>query len=250
MFENEEPSKMSKIEYEGRLYGLQVELLKWQQHVKETGEQHIVLFEGRDGAGKSGAVKRFMEHINPRSARVVALDKPTEQEGQEWYWQRYVRQFPKAGEITFWDRSWYNRAGVEPVMGFCSSEERNHFLWEAPILEAIWKKGGIRIVKFWFSVSRLEQARRFTEREVNPLKLGKLSVIDANSQRLWDAYSKAKRICFKATNKRSCPWVTIKSDDKRKARVAAMQYVLLVNEYVGKDLANIGDIDSLVLRCE
>ena len=136
----------------------------------------------------------------------MALDKPTEQESQEWYWQRYVRQFPKAGGITFWDRSWYNRAGVEPVMGFCSSEERNHFLWEAPILEAIWKKGGIRIVKFWFSVSRLEQARRFTEREVNPLKLGKLSVIDANSQRLWDEYSKAKRLCFKATNKKSCPW--------------------------------------------
>lgn len=229
------------------LYLLQVELLKWQQYVKESGQQHIILFEGRDAAGKSSCIKRIMEHLNPRSARVVALDKPTAEEQREWYWQRYFRQLPRSGEITFWDRSWYNRAGVEKVMGFCTPQQTDHFLWEAPQIEALLFKSGIKLIKFWFSVSREEQAQRFTEREIHPLKLGKLSEIDRVSQTLWDEYTEAKKAMFKATDRKHSPWITIKSDSKPLGRIAAIQYILTKNDYPNRDLSAIGAMNTDII---
>jgi polyphosphate kinase 2 len=235
---------ISVKEYEAKKYLLQIELLKWQNHVKATNEQHIIIFEGRDAAGKGGAIKRFMEHLNPRGARVVALNKPTELESKEWYWQRYIAQFPHAGEITFWDRSWYNRAGVEAVLGFASESEIERFFEEARRLERIWKEAGIHLIKFWYSVNKKEQARRFKERETHPLKQGKLSEIDLISQDKWDEYTKAKNKMFAETEN----WIQVKSNCKRSARIASMQYVLLKNEYEGKDLLNIGLIDQNILK--
>lgn len=239
---------MSARDYEARKYLLQVELLKWQNFVKEAQTQHIILFEGRDAAGKGGTIKRFTEHMNPRTAKVVALDKPTDQERGEWYWTRHIRNFPEGGEITFWDRSWYNRAGVEPVMGFCTPQQVKDFYRECPKLEKIWIEAGIQIIKFWFSVSKEEQQRRFDERATHPLKIGKLSDIDRMGQTLWDEYSAAKKLMFQRTNRPFCPWVQVRSDCKRSARIAAMQYVLLKNDYEGRDLANIGTIDASILK--
>jgi polyphosphate kinase 2 len=238
---------MEEKEYEKRKYLLQIELLKWQNFVKEHKTQHIVIFEGRDAAGKGGTIKRFMEHLNPRTARIVALNKPTYQEEMEWYWQRYIKEFPKAGEITFWDRSWYNRAGVEPVMGFCTKEQTKQFYKECPRLEKMWIEAGISIIKFWFSVTKAEQQRRFGERESNPLKQGKLSEVDLASQDLWFEYTKAKNEMFLKTNIRDCRWIQVKSDCKRSARIASMQYVLQTNNYDGKDMDNIGQIDYSIL---
>jgi polyphosphate kinase len=229
-------------EFEKKKHGLQVELLKWQHFVKDTGQKHIILFEGRDAAGKGGTIKRFLEHMNPKSARVVALDKPTETERQQWYWQRYVKEFPKSGEITFWDRSWYNRATVERVMGFANMGEVALFLEEAPILEKIWQDNGIKITKFWLDVSKKEQARRFKEREQNPLKLGKLSPIDLLSQEKWKEYTEAESDIFGHTPN----WVRVASDCKRSARLICMQYILLNNDYAGKNLGNIGEPHILV----
>ena len=239
---------MDEKTYEKTKYLLQIELLKWQNFVKEQTTQHIVIFEGRDAAGKGGSIKRFMEHLNPRTARIVALNKPTELEKNEWYWQRYIKEFPKAGEITFWDRSWYNRAGVEPVMGFCTKEQTKQFYKECPKLEKIWVDAGIQIIKFWYSVTKDEQKRRFAERDTNPLKQGKLSDVDLASQDLWFEYTKAKNEMFLKTNIRDCRWIQVKSDCKRSARIASMQYVLLNNEYDGKDLSNIGEIDNTILK--
>jgi polyphosphate kinase len=239
---------MDEKTYEKTKYLLQIELLKWQNFVKEQKTQHIVIFEGRDAAGKGGSIKRFMEHLNPRTARIVALNKPTELEKNEWYWQRYIKEFPKAGEITFWDRSWYNRAGVEPVMGFCTKEQTKQFYKECPKLEKIWVDAGIQIIKFWYSVTKEEQKRRFAERDTNPLKQGKLSDVDLASQDLWFEYTKAKNEMFLKTNIRDCRWIQVKSDCKRSARIASMQYVLLNNEYDGKDLSNIGEIDNTILK--
>ena len=239
---------ISLKEYEAKKYLLQIELLKWQNYVKAINEQHIIIFEGRDAAGKGGAIKRFMEHLNPRSARVVALNKPTELESKEWYFQRYIAQFPHAGEITFWDRSWYNRAGVEPVMGFCAPQQTNQFYHECPQLEKIWVEGGIKIIKFWYSVNKKEQARRFQERESHPLKIGKLSHIDLMGQDKWEEYTKAKNEMFKRTNIQQCPWIQVKSNCKRSARLASMQYVLLNNDYEGRNLDNIGSIDPNILK--
>ena len=235
---------ISLKDYENKKYLLQIELLKWQNHVKEANTQHIIIFEGRDAAGKGGAIKRFMEHLNPRTARVVALNKPTEMESKEWYWQRYIAQFPHAGEITFWDRSWYNRAGVESVLGFCTEDQLAQFYREAVQLERIWKEAGIQIIKFWYSVNKREQARRFKERETHPLKQGKLSEIDLISQDKWEEYTKAKNRMFKETE----GWIQVKSNCKRSARIASMQYVLLNNDYEGRDLANIGDINTNILK--
>jgi len=235
---------ISLKDYEAKKYLLQVELLKWQNHVKETNTQHIIIFEGRDAAGKGGAIKRFMEHLNPRGARVVALNKPTELESKEWYWQRYIAQFPHAGEITFWDRSWYNRAGVEAVLGFCSEDQLAQFYRETVQLERIWQEASIKIIKFWYSVNKKEQARRFKERETHPLKQGKLSEIDLISQDKWDEYTKAKNRMFSETEN----WIQVKSNCKRSARLASMQYVLLNNDYEGKDLANIGEINPNILK--
>jgi polyphosphate kinase 2 len=241
----ESPRNLISVkEYEAKKYLLQIELLKWQNHVKEANTQHIVLFEGRDAAGKGGAIKRFMEHLNPRTARVVALNKPTDAETKEWYWQRYIAQFPHAGEITFWDRSWYNRAGVEFVMGFCDREQCDQFYSECAQLEKIWTKAGIQIIKFWYSVNKKEQARRFKERETHPLKQGKLSEIDLISQDKWEEYTKAKDRMFAETEN----WIQVKSNCKRSARIASMQYVLLNNDYEGRDLSNIGEINTDILK--
>ena len=241
----ESPRNLISVkEYEAKKYLLQIELLKWQNHVKQTNEQHIIIFEGRDAAGKGGAIKRFMEHLNPRGARVVALNKPTDLESKTWYWQRYIAQFPSAGEITLWDRSWYNRAGVESVLGFASESEVERFFEEARRLERIWREAGIGIIKFWYSVNKKEQARRFKERETHPLKQGKLSEIDLISQDKWEEYTKAKNRMFAETEN----WIQVKSNCKRSARIASMQYVLLNNDYEGKDLANIGEINQDILK--
>ncbi len=247
-FETESKSKIASLDYEKRKYSLQVELLKFQNHVKAVKSQHIIIFEGRDAAGKGGTIKRFMEHLNPRGARVVALEAPTEQEKQEWFWQRYIKQFPKGGEITLWDRSWYNRAGVEPVMGFCTLKQTEQFYKECPQLEKIWLDSSIKIIKFWFSVSKEEQARRFKFREEHPLKLGKLSPVDRASQTLWNEYTKAKAKMFQKTSIKESPWVVIKSDCKKSARLAALQYVLLKNDYPDRDLDAIGALDKSIIK--
>jgi polyphosphate kinase 2 len=223
---------------------LQVELLKWQHFVREQKTQYIILFEGVDAAGKSGAIKRFMEHLNPRHARVVALDKPTELEAKQWYWQRYINQFPKAGEVCFFDRSWYNRAGVEPVMKFCTPEQTDHFLQECRQLEPVFIAAGIRLIKFFFSISKDEQAKRFQSRQTSPLKVGKMSAVDLVSQAKWDEYIDAYRRMVEETD----DWVLIDSNDKTKARIAAMQYVLTHEDYLGKDLSVIGEIDPTILK--
>ena len=221
---------ISLKEYEKKKYLLQIELLKWQNHVRETKTQHIIIFEGKDGAGKGGTIKRFLEHMNPKSARVVALDKPTETERQQWYWQRYFKELPKAGEITFWDRSWYNRATVEKVMGFATPQEVELFLNEAPIVEQMLKNNGFKIIKFWLNVSKKEQSRRFKERQSNPLKLGKMSPIDRVSQDKWKEYGEAEQDIFYKTD----DWTIIDSDCKRTARLACMSIVIGQNNYPGK----------------
>ena len=223
---------ISLKEFEKKKYELQVELLKWQHHVKDNGEKHIIIFEGKDGAGKGGTIKRFMEHMNPKSARVVALDKPTESERTQWYWQRYIKELPKSGEITFWDRSWYNRATVEKVMGFATEDEVNIFLQEAPIIEQMLKNNGFKIIKFWLDVSKKEQSRRFKERQSNPLKLGKMSPIDRVSQEKWKEYCEAEAAIFDATQ----DWIVVDSDCKRTARLACMSIVLIQNNYSGKNI--------------
>ena len=222
---------------------LQVELLKWQHFVREQKTQHIIIFEGVDAAGKSGAIKRFMEHMNPRYARVVALDKPTELEAKQWYWQRYINQFPRAGEICFFDRSWYNRAAVEPVMGFCHKDDTFLLLNQCNRLEPIFTESGISLTKFFFTITKEEQAKRFQSRQTSPLKVGKMSAVDLASQSLWEEYQAAYTTMLHATRN----WVVVDSNDKAKARIAAMQYVLLNNEYLGKDIEAIGEIDHNIL---
>ena len=238
---------MSRKNYERQKYYLQVELLKLQAWVKATGARVIILFEGRDAAGKGGAIKRFMEHLNPRGARVVALEKPTEQERGQWYFQRYVQHLPTAGEIVMFDRSWYNRAGVERVMGFCSDAEYRQFMRQAPEFERNLAHSGVHLIKFWFSVSRKEQARRFKERERHPLKQWKLSPIDLASLDKWDDYTRAKESMFFHTDTADAPWTVIKSDCKKRARLNAMRYVLHKLNYTGKDIEAIGPIDPLLV---
>ncbi|MGE0072511.1 MAG: polyphosphate kinase 2, partial [Thiomonas sp.] len=217
--------KMLRRDYEREKFVLQTELLKLQAWVKETRQRLIILFEGRDAAGKGGTIKRFMEHLNPRGARVVALEKPSEIERGQWYFQRYVQHLPTAGEIVLFDRSWYNRAGVERVMGFCTPAEYNEFLRQAPEFERNLVRSGIHLIKFWFSVSREEQRRRFKERQVHPLKQWKLSPIDMASLDKWDEYTRAKEAMFFHTDTADSPWTVVKSDDKKRARLNAMRYV-------------------------
>lgn len=238
---------LSRKRYETQKYQLQVELLKLQNWAKETGQRVVLLFEGRDAAGKGGTIKRFMEHLNPRGARVVALEKPTENERGQWYFQRYVQHLPTAGEIVLLDRSWYNRAGVERVMGFCSDEEYQEFMRQAPLFERQLVRSGIHLIKFWFSVSRDEQRRRFKERELHPLKQWKLSPIDLASLDKWDDYTKAKEAMFFETDTADAPWTVIKSDCKKRARLNAMRYVLHKLPYANKDLDNIGTLDNLLV---
>ena len=229
------PRRMRRREYERSKTELQVELLKVQSWVKDTGQRVIVLFEGRDAAGKGGTIKRFMEHLNPRGARVVALEKPTEVERGQWYFQRYIEHFPTAGEIVFFDRSWYNRAGVERVMGFCKPLEYLEFLRQAPSLERMLVNSGTLLFKYWFSVSREEQLRRFVARRDDPLKHWKLSPIDIKSLDRWDDYTEAKKAMFFHTDTADAPWTVIKSDDKKRARVNCMRHFLHTLPYPDKD---------------
>ena len=238
---------LSRRSYEKQKYHLQVELLKLQAWVKETGQRVVILFEGRDAAGKGGTIRRFMEHLNPRGARVVALEKPSEVERGQWYVQRYVSHLPTAGEIALFDRSWYNRAGVERVMGFCNNDEYIEFMRQAPEFERNLTRSGIHIIKFWFSVSREEQRRRFKERKMHPLKQWKLSPIDLASLDKWDDYTKAKEAMFFHTDTADSPWTVIKSDCKKRARLNAMRYVLHKLPYANKDLAAIGTLDPLLV---
>ncbi len=240
-------NRLSRKSYEKQKYHLQVELLKLQAWVRETGQRLVILFEGRDAAGKGGTIKRFMEHLNPRGARVVALEKPTDTERGQWYFQRYIEHLPTAGEIVLLDRSWYNRAGVERVMGFCSESEYLAFMRQAPELERHLVNSGIHLVKFWFSVSRKEQRRRFKERQIHPLKQWKLSPIDLASLDKWEEYTKAKEAMFFHTDTSECPWIIIKSDCKKRARLNAMRYVLNKLDYKGKDNRNIGLADPLIV---
>ncbi len=238
---------LSRRSYEKQKYHLQVELLKLQAWVKETGQRVVILFEGRDAAGKGGTIRRFMEHLNPRGARVVALEKPSEVERGQWYFQRYVSHLPTAGEIALFDRSWYNRAGVERVMGFCNNDEYIEFMRQAPEFERNLTRSGIHIIKFWFSVSREEQRRRFKERKMHPLKQWKLSPIDLASLDKWDDYTKAKEAMFFHTDTADSPWTVIKSDCKKRARLNAMRYVLHKLPYANKDLTAIGTLDPLLV---
>jgi polyphosphate kinase 2 len=238
---------LSRKAYEAQKYKLQVELLKLQAWVKDSGQRILILFEGRDAAGKGGTIKRFMEHLNPRGARVVALEKPSEIERGQWYFQRYAQHLPTRGEIVMFDRSWYNRAGVERVMGFCSNEEYIEFMRQAPEFERHLVYSGVHVFKFWFSVSREEQRRRFKERRSHPLKQWKLSPIDLASLDKWDDYTRAKESMFFHTDGADAPWTVIKSDCKKRARLNAMRYVLHQLDYANKDLDALGPLDPLIV---
>ncbi len=238
---------LSRKKYEEQKYRLQVELLKLQSWVKEAGQRVVILFEGRDAAGKGGTIKRFMEHLNPRGARVVALEKPNEVERGQWYFQRYISQLPTRGEIVLFDRSWYNRAGVERVMGFCSDPEYQEFMRQTPEFERHLVRSGVHLFKFWFSVSRDEQRRRFKERQAHPLKQWKLSPIDMASLDKWDAYTRAKEAMFLNCDTSDAPWTVIKSDCKKRARLNAMRYLLHRLPYAKRDLQKIGPVDPLIV---
>ena len=238
---------LSRKSYEQQKYRLQVELLKLQSWVKETGQRVVIVFEGRDAAGKGGAIKRFMEHLNPRGARVVALEKPSDVERGQWYFQRYIQHLPTRGEIVLFDRSWYNRSGVERVMGFCSEREYDEFLRQVPEFERQLVRSGVHVVKFWFSVSQAEQRRRFKERELHPLKHWKLSPIDKASLDKWDDYTRAKEAMFVQCDTSDAPWTVIKSDCKKRARLNAMRYLLHRLPYSQRDLATIGATDPLIV---
>jgi polyphosphate kinase 2 len=236
--------KKDTLEYEKRLIKLQIELLKLQNYVKEKGLKVVMLFEGRDAAGKGGTIKRITEHLNPRGARVVALEKPSDLERTQWYFQRYTQHLPSAGEMVFFDRSWYNRAGVEPVMGFCTTEEHHEFLREVPEFEKMLVKSGIILFKFYFSVSKKEQAKRFKKREFDPLKQYKLSPVDKESQNLWEKYTIAKFSMLMASNTDIAPWTIIKSDNKKKARLNCISHILLNVDYANKTKDEIFSLDE------
>jgi len=238
---------LSRKVYEQQKYMLQVELLKMQAWVKESGQRVVIIFEGRDAAGKGGTIKRFMEHLNPRGARVVALEKPTDLERGQWYFQRYVQHLPTAGEIVLFDRSWYNRAGVEQVMGFCGDDEYAEFMRQTPEFERNLVRSGVHLMKLWFSVSRAEQQRRFAERKQHPLKQWKLSPIDLASLDKWNEYTQAKEAMFLHTDTADAPWTVIKSDCKKRARLNAMRYALHKMQYAGKDLERVGPVDPLIV---
>lgn len=241
-------TRMRRAVYEKEKKILQIELLKVQSWVKETGQKIVALFEGRDAAGKGGTIKRYMEHLNPRGARVVALEKPTETERGQWYFQRYIERLPTAGEIVFFDRSWYNRAGVERVMGFCEPHEYLQFMRQTPELERMLVNSGIHLFKFWFSVSREEQLRRFISRRDDPLKHWKLSPVDIQSLDRWDDYTEAKNAMFFHTHTGDAPWTIIKSDDKKRARLNCIRYFLHQLDYPGKDVNAIGPVDELIVQ--
>ncbi len=226
--------KKETLEYQKRLTLLQIELLKLQNHVKDKGLKVLIIFEGRDAAGKGGTIKRITEHLNPRGARIVALEKPNEQEKTQWYFQRYVSHFPSSGEIVIFDRSWYNRAGVEPVMGFCTKEEYKQFLTDVPDFEKMLVESGIVVLKYYFSVSKKEQEKRFKKRKIDPLKEYKLSPIDQEAQKLWDKYTDAKYKMLMSTHTPISPWTVIKSDNKKSARLNCIRHILSTIDYSKK----------------
>jgi len=238
---------MRRRPYERNKARLQVELLKCQKWVEETGQKILILFEGRDAAGKGGTIKRFTEHLNPRGARVVALSKPSERERSQWYFQRYIEHLPSAGEIVMFDRSWYNRAGVERVMGFCSPAEYLEFMRQCPDLERMLVRDGIWLFKYWFSVTQEEQRRRFRRREIDPLKQWKLSPIDIASLDKWEDYTEAKEAMFFYTDTADAPWHVIKSDDKKRARLNCMQHFLSSLPYTNKDPRLVAGPDPLIV---
>ncbi len=239
--------RMGRKEYDATKAKLQAELLKVQKWVGDTGQKFVLLFEGRDAAGKGGTIKRFMEHLNPREARVVALAKPTNTERGQWFFQRYVGHLPTSGEMVFYDRSWYNRAGVERVMGFCTPNEYLEFMRQTPDLERMLVRAGIRLYKYWFSVTQEEQKRRFESRSLDPLKRWKLSPIDQASLGKWEEYTEAKEAMFFYTDTADAPWTIVKSNDKKRARINCMRHFLNSLDYPDKDHEVVARSDSLIV---
>jgi polyphosphate kinase 2 len=240
--------RFDRAEYDEQKYLLQVELLKFQNWTIETGGRHVVLFEGRDAAGKGGTIKRFMEHLNPRHARVVALQKPSEREQDQWYFQRYVQHLPTGGEMVLFDRSWYNRAGVEKVMGFATDHDYEQFMRHVPLFEEMLVASGITLAKYWFSVTQSEQRTRFIIRQVDPVRQWKLSPMDLDSLDRWDDYTEAKEQMFRLTDNDIAPWTTIKSNDKKRARLNAMRHFLSRFDYDGKNADVVGTPDPLIVQ--
>jgi polyphosphate kinase 2 len=241
------PERMPRPDYEIIKRQLQIELLKLQNWVKDTGQRLVILFEGRDAAGKGGTIKRFTEHLNPRGANVIALEKPSRRERGEWYFQRYIEHLPSAGEIVLFDRSWYNRAGVERVMGFCTDEEYEVFVQQAPVFEELLTGAGTHLIKLWFSVSRSEQRTRFLIRRIDPVRQWKLSPTDLASLGRWDDYTVAKEAMFKRTDTAAAPWTVVKSNDKKRARIGAMRYVLSRFDYPRRNIDVVGVPDPRVV---
>ena len=239
--------RMTRPDYEEQKRLLQIELLKLQNWSKANGHRHVIVFEGRDAAGKGGTIKRFTEHLNPRGARIVALEKPTENERTQWYFQRYVEHLPHAGEIVLFDRSWYNRAGVERVMGFCSPKQHAEFIRQVPLFEQMLVNDGIFLTKLWFSVSSAEQRTRFTIRQVDPVRQWKLSPTDLASLDKWEEYTAAKEDMFAWTDTETAPWTVVKSNDKKRARINAMRHVLSRFDYDNKDYEVVGRPDPLIV---
>lgn len=239
-------TKLGRKLYEKRKRELQIELLKMQLWVKETGQKVLIIFEGRDAAGKGGAIKRFSEHMNPRGARIMALEKPTEEESSQWYFQRYIQHLPSGGEIVMMDRSWYNRAGVERVMGYCTPQQYLEFMRETPELERMLVNSGIHLVKFWFSVSQREQRNRFASRETDPIRRWKLSPTDLASLDKWDEYTQAKDAMFFYTDTNDAPWTVVKSNDKKRARLEAMRHVLHTLPYPEKNTTIVHSPDPKI----
>ena len=241
-------TRMTREEYELEKYRLQIELLKLQYWGEDTGQRHIIVFEGRDAAGKGGTIKRFTEHMNPRTARVVALNKPSDRELGQWYFQRYIQHFPTAGEIVLFDRSWYNRAGVERVMGFATDEQYRRFMNQVPLFEKMLVDDGIHLTKFWFSVTQTEQRTRFAIRQIDPVRQWKLSPMDLESLDRWEAYTEAKEAMFLHTDTDHAPWISIRSNDKKRARLNAMRYILSKFEYTNKDHELVGEVDENIVK--
>ena len=239
---------MDRTQYEREKYLLQVELLKFQYWSQDTGAKHVLVFEGRDAAGKGSTIKRFNEHLNPRAARVVALSAPSNTERGQWYFQRYVEHLPTSGEMVLFDRSWYNRAGVERVMGFCTDEEYETFMVQAPQFERMLVDSGISLTKFWFSVTQDEQRTRFALRQLDPVRRWKLSPMDLESLDRWDAYTEAKEQMLLRTDKKYAPWTTVKSNDKKRARINAMRSFLYQFDYEGRDDSVVYAPDPLIVR--
>ena len=230
---------IKNLKYELELLKLQSELVNLQRWISKTQSRVVVIFEGRDAAGKGGSIKRFKEHLNPRTSRAVALTKPTEVEQGQWYFRRYIKRLPNPGEIVFFDRSWYNRAVVEPVMGFCSKDQYNHFMVQAPEFEHLLYEDGVKVIKFWFSISKEEQKNRFDSRLENPLKRWKFSPVDMKGQEMWDSYTKYKELMFSKTHTNFCPWTIVKTNNKKEARLESMRYVLSQFDYDKKGESGI-----------